>query len=184
MQTATVSGYSVKHVVCEHCGASFRYSVMRQAQGDHVGFAPPLVDLLSGGAFSKDGQSKAEAVAQKKLERTLERAVDLVACPKCRKFQAHMIRAKRFKLFKISTLIALLSPWPMLMLTIKFLPKGKTHEFARLLQIELGVVAATVALVALFLAFRFRPDAGRFFPFSSKHAGKGELDESDTEPQA
>ncbi|CAG0983282.1 hypothetical protein PLCT2_02037 [Planctomycetaceae bacterium] len=184
MQTATVTGYSLKHVVCEHCTARFRYSVMRQAQGDHVGFAPPVVDLLTGGAFSKSGKAKAEAVAQGKLATALERAVDLVACPKCGKFQAHMIRAKRFKLFKIATLIALLSPWPTLMLTIMILPKGRAHEFAQLLQIELGVVAAIVALVALFLAFRFRPDVGRFFPFSSKHAGKGELDESDTKPQA
>jgi hypothetical protein len=151
---------------------------MRQAQGDHVGFAPPLVDLLSGGAFSKGGQSKAEAVAQKKLERTLERAVDLVACPKCKKFQAHMIRAKRFKLFKIAGLLALLTPWPLLMLTIKLVPRSRpSSEFKLFLGTAVGLAISVVVITATVLAFRFCPGKGRFFPFSKKDINKGELEE-------
>ncbi|CAG0940021.1 hypothetical protein ANRL1_00045 [Anaerolineae bacterium] len=165
IETAEVVGHARKQVRCEKCGKDFEYGVIRRAAGDHVS-VPPFV--------SSRAHERAEHVAQQKLERSLNVAEDLVACPHCGWFQARMVRAKRLWLFKIAALIAALTPWPLLMLSIKMVPRNRpADEFKMYLGTAVGSAVALVAVVAVLLAFMFRPNAGAFFPFSKKDVNRG-----------
>ena len=158
LNTARVSGYSLKHVRCEQCGARFFYRVDRRAEGDHVSV------FITKAAME---------VAERKLEAVLERASELVACPACRWVQRAMIRDKRVKLIKTSLLPLCASPIFAVMLTLYLLDRSVSATVFRATFWNWSAgIGASIVVISTALTIFFQPNRGRFFPF-----GKHQLDE-------
>ena len=86
-----VRGTRTKHVACEACGGEYTYELGREAEGTDTSL------------FSWDDRSafrKAEADAQKKLEKVLDDENDPVGCPACGRVQSHMIEAVRHRSYQ------------------------------------------------------------------------------------
>jgi hypothetical protein len=164
--TSQVEGQATAHVVCEQCGVTFFYTAKRSGEGDHISLLP-----------SARATKAADEVAYKNLQKALAKATDLVACPACSWFQSAMVRCKRIKAFKIALLLAFVTPWPVVMIGVLAIPKDlHTHYFKPyLIAALLGIVSLSMALAAV-LAYRFQPNAGRFFPFSRKQCDGGRFE--------
>ena len=84
--TASASGATLKEVKCAGCGAEYFYHVERCAEGH----GNSIMFLDNAGA-----SQRAEAAAQKSLERRLAKAVELVPCPACGLYQPEMVAKAR-----------------------------------------------------------------------------------------
>ena len=165
LNSATVSGHAIKRVKCEQCGGRFFYRADRTAAGDHL-------SLL----ITEAAMHEAERVAEQNLEELLGRAAELVACPGCRWFQLHMIRAKRLKLAKITMLVLLASPLASIILVFGLLGKSTpSNLILSTFWYTSAEIAAAIVVIATVLALQFRPNSGRFFPFSRKFVDTGKM---------
>lgn len=80
---ATARGSALKQVNCEECESEYFYIVQRAATGR--GTSPLML-------FNQGAAAHAEAQAAAELNASLDRAVDLVPCPKCGRFQSNMVQ--------------------------------------------------------------------------------------------
>jgi hypothetical protein len=72
--SARVSGRRITTIVCEKCGETFHYELVRNAYGE----ASSLYGL-----YAEATQRRADRNAQKRLTKKLEHDVELVPCPAC-----------------------------------------------------------------------------------------------------
>jgi hypothetical protein len=86
--TATMSGTVRKWVRCEHCAAEFVYLMQRTVAGS--GF---IVLSIDGARASQ----RAQATAERQLEKSLEHDFELVPCPSCGSYQSYMVERLRTK---------------------------------------------------------------------------------------
>ena len=84
--TATMKGASLKAVQCEGCRAEYLYRYEASSSGSDTS----LLFLNNAGA-----RNRARELAERALEKQLERGVDAVPCPQCGHFQANMLRIVR-----------------------------------------------------------------------------------------
>ena len=83
---SSVRGSALKQVNCEECNYEYFYIVEREGEGSGTS----MLFLDNEGAA---GRAEAQAAAD--LQDTLRRAVDLVPCPQCGRYQANMFRKAR-----------------------------------------------------------------------------------------
>jgi hypothetical protein len=84
--TAAVSGARIKEVRCEKCGQTYFYRLVRRGEGR--GTSPYYLN-------NRGAERRAQAGAERKLAKLLERGVDPVPCPDCGWIQANMVREIR-----------------------------------------------------------------------------------------
>lgn len=86
--TVTLKGSVLKVVECDECGAEYAYTLQRTAKG--YGFSP----LFVANSWAK---SRASLEANAALNSKLQRAVDVVPCPRCGHVQKHMLSLARMQ---------------------------------------------------------------------------------------
>lgn len=161
-----IEGVEVKGATCEKCEVRYHYVVVRSGAGDNVGVIP-----------TERGENTARSIADRRLEKALEKAVDLVACPSCGWFQGWMIRAKRMKILKITLLCSFLVPWPSLMSVVLYYKKNKptapSNELLETIFLTMGLSFGGVILIGVILTLIARPNSGKFFPMSKANIDNG-----------
>lgn len=84
--TATAGGAVVKPATCEECGTEYVYRVERMGEGQ--GTSLYMVD-------NQGAQRRANEAAEKALAKELEKAIEVVPCPKCGCVQEDMVKEAR-----------------------------------------------------------------------------------------
>lgn len=162
--TSEMSGAATKKVTCEECGQRFQYVVNRYAAGDHVSLV-----------HSEAADQRAQQVAELKLRKALLKAVDVVGCPECGHIQSRMVKAKRVKAFKVAALLAGITPAPVVAIVLITQPDNTSQgDLINMIGIGVVIAVALVFAIAAVLALMFRPNAGKFFPFSKETLDNGE----------
>lgn len=83
---ASAAGAATKTVVCEKCGETFHYTLVRTGRGE--GQSPYFLD-------NEGARGRADAEAAASLRARLDAGVEPVPCPNCRWYQAHMVKEMR-----------------------------------------------------------------------------------------
>lgn len=84
--TVAASRTVPRHVRCEHCGTGFVYELTRTRLGEAGWGLESNEDVVKGWALD---------AAFKNLQAALDTGADAVPCPKCLKYQRHMLTAAR-----------------------------------------------------------------------------------------
>lgn len=163
--SASDEGSDVKEVTCEECSAQYVYEVHRRASG----FATSFLFLNNAGAEARAHDRASDAV-----DRALENAVDLSACPNCGHFQNHMVWAKRWKIARWIWGVGPAATFVCILIGSALAKDGflRVSSDALVLWLALGGPAACIGANLICWAV-FIPDHGMFFPLGQDSTVKG-----------
>ncbi|CAG0983260.1 hypothetical protein PLCT2_02036 [Planctomycetaceae bacterium] len=157
--SASIEGARLKEVCCEHCRCEYVYFAHRTGQG--LGFAPLFL-------FQGAAENSAEKAAYERLQKALDKAVDIAPCPQCGRVQDFMVRAKRVAIWQVTAATAFVFLLPVLLFSA--FGVGKSHVPDTASRIAIGIVPEVAILAAIGCATSmiFSPNDGCYFPFFRK----------------
>ena len=135
---------------CEHCSASFGYTMERQATGSALSLW-----LIA----EEEAQDVASERAARKLERKFERGTDLVCCPTCGYYQAAMIRDRKRRLLVYGVLISL-APAAVYFGMLSFDPTMATAGILARVVSSFGIAGIVISVIVIAL-LNLNSQAGR-----------------------
>lgn len=157
--SASIEGMRLKEVCCERCRCEYIYFAQRTGQGQ--GFAPLFL-------FQGAAENSAEKAAYERLQKALDKAVDIAPCPQCGRVQEFMVRAKRVAIWQVTAAAAFVFLLPVLLFSA--FGVGKSYVPDTVSRVAIGTVMEVVLMAAVgaAVAMVFSPNDGRYFPFFRK----------------
>lgn len=158
--SASIEGMRLKEVCCERCRCEYIYFAQRTGQGQ--GFAPLFL-------FQGAAENSAEKAAYERLQKALDKAVDIAPCPQCGRVQEFMVRAKRVAIWQVSAAMAFVFLLPVLLFSA--FGVGKSYVPDTVSRVVIGTVMEVVLLAAVGAAVAWcsaRMTAATFRFFASR----------------
>lgn len=147
--TATVTGRRVIDVRCDKCQTSFQYELVREATGS--GTAPYYIGV---GAAER----RAQAAAERNLEKYLSSESELVPCPHCHWLNAEVVRGyrrTRYKpVMKVAFVLASVA-WVVVLFALNAMPARRSDRYPIEIAALIGLAAGGVVLLAGLLVRRW-----------------------------
>jgi hypothetical protein len=140
--TATVTGRRIVEVSCEKCHTQFQYELIRQASGG--GTAHYYIGV---GAAER----RAQASAEKNLEKRLRSEAELVPCPHCHWLNEELVRGYRRSRYRPLTTISLVlagAAWVVVLFSLYALPARRSDRYPGDVATMIGFGAGIAVLLA------------------------------------
>jgi hypothetical protein len=148
-RTVTLSGTSIKEIVCAKCRTTYAFAVKRTVEG----YGTSLYNADDEGAMKRANES-----AQAKLGHALENAVELAPCPNCGAYQPPMVaflRNVHLKWLYLPAAVLIVAG-----VVVGFLPYAQSNSVMMFLTAALVLVGVGLIVFRLRAAATFDPNAG------------------------